>query len=120
MVATGAACGSSQPGSTAPSASCARERAALDRIGPVETLGDASRALRRSIAGERRLLAGFRHDDPLAPRILQAIAAGKRSLVSIERSDPQKTMSPIRTGAPDARRAVETLREILRVFCGRR
>ncbi len=72
---------------------------------------------------ERRALDDLRRrrleDDPLATRLQLAIASAQRSLASIEKSDPQKTMSPIRTGIPDARRAVEAADTLIRALCQR-
>jgi len=81
----------------------------------VHTLGDATRALRRVVAVERRTLAKV--DSGESTRLRTSLAAAQRSLRSIVGADPQQTMSPLRTGVPDARRATGEARAILGSLC---
>jgi len=100
---------------------CRQERGALAGIGPIETLGEAGRALRAVIAFERRALANISSAGPdarpLATQLKLALASSRRSLASIVDSDPQQTMSPIRTGAPAARRAAEAASRLVGALC---
>jgi hypothetical protein len=95
------------------------------RIGPVTGLADAAPALRKVVAVERSALAAVLEvageDDPLAVRLRGALGAAERALAAIERSDPLQlgTMSPLRTAAPDARRAASQARALVLELCRR-
>ncbi len=121
--ATTTGCGSTSS-TRAPdlTSTCRSERAALVRLSPVTDLGDAERALRELIALERRVLTGLRgtalSGDPLATQLRLSIEAATRSLRAI-RGDAQRTMDPLRTGQPSARRAIGSADTLLRVLCAR-
>lgn len=120
LAGCGGASGTNQ-GSLA--STCTRERAALERIGPVVTLADASRALRALVALERRALAdlsaGGVGAGALETRVRLALASSRRSLAALESADRRDTMDPIRTGAPAARRAAAIAEGLLGDLCRR-
>ena len=68
---------------------------------------------------ERRALTAVGEGDPLAARLRVSVASAERTLGQIEGTDPLRlqTMSPLRTGVPDARRSVETARALLEELC---
>jgi hypothetical protein len=53
----------------------------------------------------------------LADQFCAAIAANRRSLQSIVGSDPQQTMTPVRTGVADARRAAGQAKTLVASLC---
>ena len=101
---------------------CKRETAALGRIGPIRDLGDASRAHRRVLEVERRVLvsvdAAGKSRESLAGRLRFSIGVTERSLRAIVSGDSQQTMTPVRTGVSDARRSVADAAALLRSLCG--
>ena len=118
-VALLAGCGGGEKNDAAGRAACADGRAALPRIGPVRRLADVAPSLRKVIGVERRVLAAVGDGDPLTARLRVSVASAERTLAQIERTDPLglQTMSPLRTGVPDARRSVETARALLEELC---
>lgn len=121
--ATAGGCGStSSSGGSDLASTCRRERAALIRVSPVSDLGDAERALKQLVALERRVLSGLRGsalaDDRLAAQVRFSIEAATRSLEAIG-GDAQGAMAPVRTGVPDARRAIGNADGLLRTLCER-
>lgn len=122
FVLVAAACGS---GSTTKASSldesCKRETAALAQVGPIRDLGDATVALRSVLRLERRALvdvdAAGASADRLAARLRLSIGATQRSLEAIVAADPQQTMTPVRTGVSDARRAATDAAAIVHSLC---
>lgn len=104
-------------------ASCERQAAALAAIGPVESLGQAKRALRRTLGIERRALEDLRPARSLAgaPALLRrlelAVGDGSRFLASIENVDPTRSMTPLQIGPSGARRTVERAAALARATC---
>ena len=121
-----AGCGGSGSGSESGrptlDATCKRVQSGLARVGPIESLGDATTALRRVLRLERGALAdveaaGAGHRR-LADRFRVAIGTTQRSLEAIVASDPQQTMTPVRTGIPNAKRAAGDASVLVRSLCG--
>jgi hypothetical protein len=104
-------------------ASCERQTEALAAIGPVDDLAQAKRALRRTVAVERRALEDLRPARSLAgtaalvQQLELAVGDGRRFLASIEDVDPTQSMTPLQTGPSGARRAVERGRRLARATC---
>jgi hypothetical protein len=118
-----AACGSASTTKTsALDETCKRETAALQRVGPIRDLGDATRALRSVLALERRALvdvdAAGKSREGLAAGIRISIGATQRSLRAIVGGDSQQTMTPVRTGVSNARRSAAEAAVLLRSLCG--
>jgi hypothetical protein len=118
-----AGCGGTSSAAPDLSAACTRARATLPQLPAAPDLDDATRALRRVLGAEQRALADLRAgglaNDPLATRLRAAIVSTRRSLVSIEAADPQRTMAPIRTGVPNARRAAASAEALVTDLCRR-
>jgi len=124
LVVLAGACGSgsgSNSGSSALGQTCKREPAALAGLGPVRDLGDATRVLQGVVRVERRTLqdvdAAGGHEQ-VAGRLRLSLSGAQRSLRAITGADPQQTMTPVRTGVPNARRAAAEADSLLRVLCG--
>ena len=121
IVLLAAACGSSSKSSSAAvDRTCAREPAAVAGLGPVRNLGDAMRVLGAVVRIERRTLddltAAGGHEQ-LTGRLRLSMDGAKRSLAAISVADPQQTMTPVRTGVPDARRAAAQAGSLLHALC---
>jgi hypothetical protein len=118
LVLLAAACGGS--GSSGPNASlaavCDEHQPKLARIGTPVGLDGATRALRAVIAADQDLIAAL-DDDTLAGRARASEQSAKRGLASIERTDPDRSMSPLRTGQASGRRVVEGARALLAQAC---
>jgi hypothetical protein len=116
--ATVAGCGSGSTGESAPS--CQDDRAALARVATVNDLDDATRAIQRVIAVERRAVARLREEgksnSPTSTQLVLAGRAATRSLQEIN-GDAQGAMDPVRTGVPAARRAVAIADGLLQPLC---
>jgi hypothetical protein len=114
-------CGSKTASSSATlDRTCKREPAALASLGPVRNLGDALRVLGGVVRIERRTLddvtAAGGHEQ-FAGRLRLSMAGARRSLTAITGADPQQTMTPVRTGVPDARRAAAQAGSLLQSLC---
>ena len=70
---------------------------------------------------ERQAREALGEGDPLARRLTGAIATTERVLALVEETDPllMPTMSPLRTGVPDARRSIAIARELVGEVCRR-
>ena len=97
---------------------CGEDRSALAQLAPVRRLADAETALRAVVAVERDALTAVGGGDKLAPRLRAAIVSAERALAAVE-ADPlrTRTMSPLRTGVPAARRALATARQLVAELC---
>src|SRR3954454_24651293 len=109
--------GGSQQGGTSLAAVCGRHQAALDRIGTPVGLDGAAKALRAVVAADQDLLAALDAGDALAAKVHASEQSAKRGLASIERTDPDRSMSPLRTGQASGRRIVDGARALLRQAC---
>jgi hypothetical protein len=118
LVLLAAACGGSGgSGSRAGLAAvCDEHQAKLATIGTPVGLDGAAKALRAVIAADRDLL-GALDDDALADRVRASEESAKRALASIERTDPDRSMSPLRTGEASGRRVVDGARALLAKAC---
>src|SRR5207248_7400803 len=113
-----AGCGN---GSKSLTSSCDRQRAELDRIGPVRNLADAQTAIGKVIAIERRGLADLRRTKSrpaLVAAYGRAIADARRLQLALATADPTQTMSPLQIGPSGGRRTVERARLLVRRACG--
>src|SRR5512144_3286341 len=113
--ACGGGGGSQQSASLA--AVCDEHQAALARIGTPVGLDGAAKALRAVIAADQDLLAALDDNDALAVKVQASEQSARRGLASIERTDPDRSMSPLRTGQASGRRVVEGARALLRQAC---
>jgi hypothetical protein len=95
---------------------CAKHQPALARVGTPIGLDGAAKALRAVIAADQDLL-GALDDDALAAQVRTSEQSAKRGLASIERTDPDRSMSPLRTGQASGRRVVEGARALLDEAC---
>jgi hypothetical protein len=112
-----AGCGS---GSKSLSATCDRQRASLDGIGPVRSLADAQKAIPKVIGIERRALTDLRSAKPdpkLVAAYQSAIADARRLELSLASADPTQTMSALRMGPSAGSRTVERARLLVRKAC---
>ena len=114
----GAGCGGSGgAGSNASLAAvCDKHEPKLAQIGTPVGLDGAASALRAVIAADRDLAAAL-SDDALAARVRASEQSAKRGLASIERTDPDRSMSPLRTGQASGRRVVDGARALLAQAC---
>jgi hypothetical protein len=94
---------------------CAKQTLALKAQGNPTGLRGASNAFRQVIAMDHALLAVVR-DQPLVARIQRLDTNARRGLASIQ-SDPDRSMSPLRTGAADGRRALSAAQTVLKDAC---
>ncbi len=119
LVLLAAACGggSGSQQRTNLAAVCDEHQAALARIGTPVGLDGAAKALRAVIAADQDLLAALDGHDALAAKVHASEQSAKRGLASIERTDPDRSMSPLRTGQASGRRAVDGARALLRQAC---
>jgi hypothetical protein len=114
-----AACGGSdgsQPSSDL-TAVCDRHQAALARVGTPVGLDGAARALRAVVAADQDLVAAIDGNEALVARVRASEQSAKRGLASIERTDPDRSMSPLRTGQASGRRLVAGARALLAEAC---
>ena len=112
-----AGCGS---GSKSLASSCDRQRAALDRIGPVRSLADAQAAIPKVIEVERRALADLRAakaDPAVLAAYERALADARRLELSLAAADPTQTMSALRMGPSAGSRTVERARLLASRAC---
>ena len=118
LVLLAAGCGgSSGSGSDASLASvCEKHQPKLARIGTPVGLDGATKALRAVIAADQDLIAAL-DNDALAGRARASEESAKRGLASIERTDPDRSMSPLRTGQASGRRVVDGARALLAKAC---
>ncbi len=119
LVLVAAACrgsGGAQQGVSL-AAVCDEHQAALARIGTPLGLDGAAKALRAVIAADRDLLAALDANDALAARVQASGQSAKRGLSSIESTDPDRSMSPLRTGQASGRRVVDGARALLKQAC---
>jgi hypothetical protein len=120
LAAAGCGGGTSEKTATL-EATCVRGRAAVARVGPIRDLGEATTALRSVLRLQRRALADLEAagtaQRALADRFRAAIETNQRSLQSIVGSDPQQTMTPVRTGVADARRAAGDAKTLVGSLC---
>jgi hypothetical protein len=118
-----AGCGKSRSAGDEVDASCKRQRAAIAALGPVESLPQAKRALRKTISLETRALDDLGRADELAgvaavrARLRVALADARRFQASIENVDPTQSMTPLQVGPSGARRAVERAKALALVTC---
>ena len=118
-----AGCGGSGHPRHTVAASCKRQRAAIASIGPLESLAQAKRGLRRTIDVERRAVDDLRRArsvegaPALTRRYETALADTRRFLASIENVDPTQSMAPLQIGPSGARRAVEVARRLATATC---
>src|SRR6476659_6193799 len=96
---------------------CDEHQAALARIGTPVGLDGAAKALRAVIAADQDLLAALPDGDALAVKVQASEQSAKRGLTSIERTDPDRSMSPLRTGQASGRRVVDGARALLKQAC---
>jgi hypothetical protein len=112
-----AGCGS---GSKNAASVCDRQRAALDRIGPVRSLAHAQAAIPKVIEIERRALADLRAakaDPQVVADYERALADARRLELSLASADPTQTMSALRMGPSAGSRTVERARLLARRTC---
>jgi hypothetical protein len=116
-----AGCGSHSASHKNLNTACDNGHSALAGVASVSDLGSAAIALNRVVRLERHALAELRAaglgNGQLAGRLSLALMAAERSLAEIQTSDPQKTMDPIRTGVPAARRAVGSASALVQSLC---
>ena len=117
------ACGSSSVvKAPALDAGCKHGRDALARVGPIQDLGDATTALRAIVRLDRRALADVEASGAgrgrLAGRLRRSIQTTERSLHVLVGSDSQQTMTPVRTGVSNARRAAGDAQALVGSLCG--
>jgi hypothetical protein len=118
-----AGCGGSSSPRDDVAASCKRQRTALESVGPVESLAQATRALRRTIALEADALDDLRpaeKDDgvpALRARLRLALADARRFQASIANVDPTQSMTPLQIGPSGARRAVDRATRLAGATC---
>jgi hypothetical protein len=108
-------------GSTSLAASCDRQRAELDRIGPVRGLADAQTSVRKVIAVEQRGLADLRRAKArpeLVAAYERALGDARRLRAAITGADPTQTMAPLQIGPSAGRRTIERARLLMRSACG--
>ena len=106
--------------STSLAASCDRQRDELDRIGPVRSLADAQRAIRKVIAIEQRGLADLRHAKArreLLTTYERALGDARRFQAALTGADATQTMSPLQIGPSGGRRTVERARLLVAKVC---
>ena len=118
-----AACGGSDGSQQGASLAgvCDEHRPALERIGTPVGLDGAARALRAVIAADQDLIAALDGDSGRSALLARARASeqsAKRGLASIEHTDPDRSMSPLRTGQASGRRVVDGARALLADACG--
>jgi hypothetical protein len=117
--------GGGRAGHEALRTACDRGSAAVAKLGPVAGLRDVAPVLHTLIDVERSALEAVTGvegaDDPLAARLRGAIVSAERVLSAVAQADPlrTRTMSPLRTAVPAARRAVTGARELVRELCRR-
>ena len=117
------ACGSrSSVKAPALDAGCKHGREALARVGPIQDLGDATTALRAIVRLDRRALADVEASGAgrgrLAARFRLSIQTTEQSLHALVTSDSQQTMTPVRTGVSNARRAAGDAHALVGSLCG--
>jgi hypothetical protein len=95
---------------------CSRHQAALERIGTPIGLDGAAKALRAVIAADRALIPAL-SDDALIDRARASEQSARRGLASIERTDPDRSMSPLRTGQASGRRVIDGARSLFDEAC---
>jgi hypothetical protein len=101
------------------SAVCARQRAALAILGTPVGLDGAARALRTVIAADRELIDALDAENrpALVAKLRRSEQGATRALASIEQTDPDRSMSPLRTGQASGRRMVGAARALLAAAC---
>ena len=114
VTACGGSDGSQQGASLA--SVCDQHQAALEHIGTPVGLDGAAKALRAVVAADQDLIAAL-DDDALIARARASEQSAKRGLASIERTDPDRSMSPLRTGQASGRRVVDGARALFADAC---
>jgi hypothetical protein len=124
-----AACGGSKAGadpSAELAATCESQAVLLQEIGQPATLAQATRALRRVVRLETRLIdalsplaSAATNDRPagLVAELRGARAKAARALATFEQTDPTVSMTPLRTSVPSSRRAIADARRLHRMAC---
>lgn len=101
--------------------SCARQSSALAKIGPVDNLAEAQRAIDQVIPIEVRARDDLRSANArpaLVAAYGRALADARRLQAALAGADPMETMSPLQIGPSGGRRTVERARLLLRRACG--
>jgi hypothetical protein len=113
-----AGCGAGPGGGGSDLASvCGQQRAALASAPQPVGLRDAAAVLRRVVTMDKELLAAV-DDAVLVGRIQRLDQNARRGLAAIQNTDPDRSMSPLRTGAASGRRVLSAARGLLNDACG--
>jgi hypothetical protein len=113
-----AGCGASGSGSSSSGLGgvCQSQRAALASAPQPVGLSGAAEALRRVVAMDKQLLATV-DDAALVARIQRLDVNARRGLAAIEKTDPDQSMFPLRTGAASGRRVLSAAKILLNDVC---
>ena len=95
---------------------CKEQRAALASAPQPVGLSGAAEVLRRVVAMNTALLKAV-DDAAVANRIQRLDVNARRGLAAIEKTDPDRSMFPLRTGAASGRRVLSAAQGLLNDVC---
>ena len=111
-----AGCGGSPSSGSDLASVCKQQRAALASAPQPVGLSGAATVLKRVTTMNRVLLQTV-DDDVLVARIKRLDVNARRGLAAIENTDPDQSMSPLRTGAASGRRVLSAAKSLLNDVC---
>ncbi len=111
-----AGCGGASSGGSDLATVCKQQRAALASAPQPVGLSGAATVLKRVITMNRALLQTV-DDDLLVGRIKRLDLNARRGLAAIQSTDPERSMSPLRTGAASGRRVLSAAQGLLNDAC---